>query len=131
MRSDARGERRPGGGGAIILLILVAVVNLFPFVWGALTSLKPARELMAYPPKLFGSYIDWSHHITVLNGSITQAALNSFLYCLVSVAVGLVLANLCAYGMTRYKFRGRQFLFYLILAGIPLSVGSAAMVVPN
>lgn len=131
MKSSARLKLPWGNLGAILALILVSCVNLFPFVWGAITALKPARELMVYPPKLLGSYIEWAHVVTVLRGSITQAALNSFLYCLVSIAVGLLMSNLFAYGMTRYCFRGRQFMFYLILAGIPLSVGSAAMVVPN
>jgi multiple sugar transport system permease protein len=131
MRSSA--NDRPVSNGLIEwgILIVLAILNLIPFVWGALTSLKPARELMLYPPRLFGSEIDWSHYITVLSGSFTRAALNSVLYCALSVAAGLLFANLCAYGMTRYIFPGKKFMFYMILAGIPLATGSAAMVVPN
>ena len=116
---------------AMIILVITAVVNLLPFVWGALTSLKPARELMLYPPKLFGSRISSEHYISVLSGSFSQAALNSMIYSILAIIVGILFAVMCGYGMTRFKFRGRRFMFYLILAGIPLASGSAAMVVPN
>ena len=117
--------------GAMLVLIVTAVVNLLPFVWGALTSLKPARELMLYPPTAFGSSISLEHYRTVLAGSFSQAVVNSALYSIIAVIIGLLFANLCGYAMTRFQFRGRKFMFYLILAGIPLSAGSAAMVVPN
>ena len=116
---------------AILLFIVTAAVNLLPFVWGALTSLKPARELMSYPPKVFGSQISLEHYITVLSGSFSQAAVNSFLYSLLAILVGLLFSVLYGYGMTRFRFRGRKLMFYLVLAGIPLASGSAAMVVPN
>ena len=50
-------------GGRFLLRLLAAlaflailIVNLAPFVWGLLTSLKPARELMVYPPKFVGLF---------------------------------------------------------------------------
>ena len=116
---------------AIALFLLTAAVNLLPFVWGALTSLKPARELMLYPPRLFGSQITFEHYATVLSGSFSPAAVNSFLYSILAIVVGILFANLYGYGMTRFRFRGRKLMFYLVLAGIPLASGSAAMVVPN
>lgn len=116
---------------AVALLAITAFINLLPFVWGALTSLKPARELMLYPPTLFGSRVSPEHYAQVLTGSFAQAALNSGLYSLLAVVLGLMLANLYGYGMTRFAFRGRSFMFFLVLAGIPLASGSAAMVVPN
>ena len=116
---------------AMLILVITAVVNLLPFVWGALTALKPARELMLYPPKMFGSVITLEHFRTVLSGTFSRALVNSLLYSIVAIIVGILFAVMCGYGMTRFKFFGRKFMFYLILAGIPLASGSAAMVVPN
>ena len=109
----------------------IGIVTVFPFLWGVLTSLKPARELMMYPPKLLGSRISLEHYRTVLSGSFTQAALNSILYNAVTVALCAVFALLAGYAMTRFHFRGKKAVFYLVVFAIPLSMGSAALVVPN
>ena len=67
----------------------------------------------------------------MFKGSFGTGVLNSLLYSLVAIIVGLFLALMAAYAMRRFKFLGRRFFFILVLAGIPLSIGSAAMVVPN
>lgn len=115
----------------VVLFIIIAVVNLAPFVWGALTSLKPMREVLAYPPKLFGSEISFEHYIEVFKGSFYTGARNSLIYSAIAIVIGLFLALMAAYAMRRFRFRGKKIFFILVLAGIPLSIGSAAMVVPN
>jgi len=114
-----------------IVFIIVLTINLVPFLWGASTSLKTARELMIYPPKFINFTMSWEHYITVLKGSFSQAAVNSIIYSIVSVVLGLICAILSGYAFARYAFKGKKTLFYLILSGIPLAMGSAAMVVPN
>lgn len=115
----------------IIIFIIVALVNLVPFLWGISTSLKPAREVLQYPPKLIGSQLSTEHYRQVFNDTFPIGVRNSLIYCLIAIAVGLVLALMAAYALTRFKFHGRKAFFILVLAGIPLSIGSAAMVVPN
>lgn len=56
---------------------------------------------------------------------------NSLIYSAIAIAVGLLFAMMAAYAMSRFRFRGKKLFFILILSGIPLSIGSAAMVVPN
>lgn len=116
---------------SFIGFVCIAVVNLVPFVWGLLTSLKPTREVAKYPPTLFGSEITPEHYISVLRGSFSTALINSVIYSIFAIILGILCAILIAYALTRYKFRGKKFIFMMILFGIPLSMGSAAMVVPN
>lgn len=115
----------------VVLFVLVAVVNLAPFIWGALTSLKPVREVLAYPPKLFGSEVTWEHYIDVFKGTFLRGFRNSLIYSAVAVVACLFLGMLAAYAMSRFRFVGKKLFFILVLSGIPLSIGSAAMVVPN
>lgn len=115
----------------IIGFLLIALVNLVPFLWGALTSLKPAREVAQYPPTMFGSEISFEHYITVLKGTLGRATLNSLFYSLIAIVLCALFSTIAAYALTRYKFRARKLIFLVILFGIPLSMGSAAMVVPN
>ena len=116
---------------SVIGFVAIAIVNLVPFVWGALTSLKPMREVALYPPTLFGSQVSAEHYATVLKGNFRQALINSTLYSLVAIVLGILCAILIAYALTRYQFAGKKAIFLIILFGIPLSMGSAAMVVPN
>lgn len=116
---------------SVIGFVAIAIVNLVPFVWGALTSLKPTREVALYPPTLFGSQVSAEHYATVLKGNFRQALINSTLYSLVAIVLGILCAILIAYALTRYQFAGKKAIFLIILFGIPLSMGSAAMVVPN
>ena len=111
--------------------IVFLIINLVPFVWGAVTSLKPARELMVYPPRFWGFNPSIEHYATVLKGTFSTAVINSCWYSLFAIVIGVLCGMLAAYALSRFKMRGRKVFFYLILSMIPLSMGSAAMVVPN
>lgn len=128
----ARGHLRPLRRILWLMAFLVfLVVNLVPFVWGAITSLKPARELMIYPPRFWGFNPSLEHYETVLKGTFSTAVINSCWYSLFAIAVGVLCGMLAAYALSRFSMKGRKVFFYLILSMIPLSMGSAAMVVPN
>ena len=129
--SDKKRMSRRGRILSVIAFVASAILNLVPFVWGALTSLKPTREVALYPPTLFGSQVSAEHYATVLKGNFRQALINSTLYSLVAIVLGILCAILIAYALTRYQFAGKKAIFLIILFGIPLSMGSAAMVVPN
>lgn len=115
----------------VVLFLFVVIVNLAPFIWGLLTSLKPVREVLSYPPRLFGSQVSTEHYAEVFRGTFFTGFRNSLIYSAIAIAVGLLFAMMAAYAMSRFRFRGKKLFFILILSGIPLSIGSAAMVVPN
>lgn len=114
-----------------VLFLFVVIVNLAPFIWGLLTSLKPVREVLSYPPRLFGSQVSTEHYAEVFRGTFFTGFRNSLIYSAIAIVVGLLFAMMAAYAMSRFRFRGKKLFFILILSGIPLSIGSAAMVVPN
>lgn len=115
----------------VVLFLFVVIVNLAPFIWGLLTSLKPVREVLSYPPRLFGSQVSTEHYAEVFRGTFFTGFRNSLIYSAIAIVVGLLFAMMAAYAMSRFRFRGKKLFFILILSGIPLSIGSAAMVVPN
>ena len=115
----------------IFLFIILVVVNLAPFIWGLLTSLKPMREVLAYPPKFFGFDMSLEHYKSVFGSTFLTGVKNSLFYSLIAIVVGLFLSLTAAYAMRRFKFFGKKIFFILVLSGIPLAIGSAAMVVPN
>ena len=93
---------------------------------------KARRELMVYPPKFVGFSPSVEHYATVFAGTFPQRRSTALFTGVASIVVkGILCAILAAYALTRYVFKGKKMLFYVILSGIPLSMGSAAMVVPN
>lgn len=115
----------------VLIFVLLAGITLLPIVWGVVTSFKGSRDLFAYPPKFWGFDIVLDNYKLVFDGDILHSVLISLFYSAVSIFFGLLVGSMCAYGLRRCKFRGRKAIFYLIIAGIPLSTGSAALLIPN
>ncbi len=128
---EIRARRWPSRVSEIIVLAVLLIVNLFPFIWGALTSLKPVREVLAYPPTWIGSSVSGEHYEEVFRGTFLRGMTNSILYSLIAIVLSLFMALMAAYAVRRFRFRGKKLFFILILSSIPLAIGSAAMVVPN
>lgn len=114
-----------------VFFLAVLFVNLLPFVWGALTSLKPTRDVLVYPPRLFGTQISFEQYKNVFSNTFLRGVFNSVIYSACAILLGLTLSTMIAYAIKRFRFKGRRLVFILVLCGIPLSTGSAAMVVPN
>jgi ABC-type glycerol-3-phosphate transport system permease component len=115
----------------ILVFVLLILFSLAPIFWGALTSFKSAREIYAYPPKFLNFTPVLDNYRIIIEGGYLRNFLNSVVYSLTSIIVGLFFGMLAAYGLQRYNFPGKKFLFYMVVAGIPLSIGSAALLIPN
>lgn len=121
------------GGKALELavLIVVLVVTLLPIIWGISTSLKPRRELFAYPPTFIGSGLSLEHYENIFLSGFWLGVRNSVFYSGVSILLVLLLGVPAAYGFHRCRFKWKKVMFYLVVAGIPLSAGSSVLLIPN
>jgi len=128
-----RAALRRGGGKTLewLLLLIVLVLSLLPIAWGLSTSFKARREIFAYPPQFFNFTFSLEHYRAVFDSGFWGGVCNSLLYSGLSILVGLLVGVPAAYGFQRCRFRGKKFLFYLIVAGIPLSAGSSVLLIPN
>lgn len=115
----------------LLIFLLIAIMNLMPIVWGGLTSFKGRRDLFSYPPKFYGFTPVFDNYKVIIEGGFGQTIINSVLYSLFSIVIGLLLGMLAAYALERCEFRGKRLVFYLVIGGIPLSIGSAALLIPN
>ena len=113
------------------LFALVVVTNLTPLIWGALTSLKGEADLFRFPPTLFDFTPTLENYHRVIESGFAGAMRVTLIYCAVTVFLVLLLAVPAAYAFDRFEFPGRKFLFLLIVASIPLSLGAAALLIPN
>jgi len=114
---------------AVVGIIAVLMV---PMAWGVLSSVRPSEELFSWPPAIVPSAVSIENYRTLLaETGFAQFFLNSIVVAVMAMAMTLVVAIPAAYGISRYEFRGREYIanlstlvymFPLILLGIPLFI---------
>lgn len=117
VRRSTRGSRWLAYG----LLIFVALLMLFPFFWLVSSSLKAQLDIFTYPPKWIPNPIIWQNYVDAmtfrpfglyLRNSLAIAALN--------VTAVVFTSSLCAYGLARIRFWGRNLWFSIVIATLLL-----------
>ncbi|MBD2847685.1 carbohydrate ABC transporter permease [Paenibacillus sp. IB182496] len=101
---------------AAVSLLLIAVF-LTPFYWMILTAFKTLGEVMAMPPKFWISEPQWHNFVDAYTRiDFLHYAGNSVLITLGTLVGQALVAIPAAYGFARYRFKGRNTLFGLVLA---------------
>ncbi|GHF52608.1 multiple sugar transport system permease protein [Deinococcus metalli] len=109
---------RMWGGVVTALTLLLAVVWFFPLYWAVITSVKPEADTITAPPTLWPKTFDASSYTYIFqNSPIVRWYVNSVLTTAIITVLVLLLSMLCAYALSQIDFRGRRWLFWLILAG--------------
>ena len=96
--------------------------SLIPIYWTINTSLQTEAQVGTRPAHYFPPSPTIRNYATLLGGSgeipgqIRQSALNIVIECCAATIVTVVLSTLAAYAFARMKFRGRNLLFYAVLA---------------
>lgn len=107
------------------LMTLAAAVFLLPIVWVVISSFKPASELFAWPPTMFPvSPTLENYTIAFSKGEFGRFFVNSFFVTVVATVLTLLINVMSGYAFAKYEFKGRGFLFGMVLATmlIPLEV---------
>jgi multiple sugar transport system permease protein len=107
----------------------LSIVWLVPLAWAVATSLKPDAETTIAPVSWRGSETTLdAYRVALEQGDILRWYFNS-LICTTVITLGtIVTASLAAFAFSRMRFRGRDLLQWLILAG--LIVPFQALIVP-
>lgn len=102
----------------VTLLVLCTIAFLLPFAWMISTSLKPLRETLVFPPQWIPSSPQWQNYPEAIREMrYFSSYLANTLYLCLLCTVGTVLSSaLAAYGFARITWRGREFVFALVLA---------------
>lgn len=100
-----------------VVLILASIIMVVPFVWMALTAFKTVAETMQVDPFVlvpakwqyqnFGKVIEAMNFVKLYGNTLLMIALR--------VIFAVVTASLSGYAFARLKFRGRNFMFALVL----------------
>jgi raffinose/stachyose/melibiose transport system permease protein len=113
-----------------IFLSLFCLVWLVPVVFLVFTSLKSNPDLVNYSWFLPPKNVQWGNFSQAWKeGNLSVYMRNSALLCLVKVPLGIIVAGLASFGLTRLRFRWENQIFYFILLGMMVPI--QATLVPN
>jgi len=103
-----------------LILSAIALLMLFPLLWLIGTSFKsPTEDIFTFPPQIFPSQPTFENFATVWDAYPFGLYLyNSAIVAILAVGLNLLLCSLAAYPLARLNFRGREFIFALVLATI-------------
>lgn len=106
--------------GMYLFLSAIAFLMLFPLLWLIGTSFKsPTENIFTFPPQIFPSQPTFNNFVTVWDAYPFGLYLyNSAIVAFLAVGLNLLLCSLAAYPLARLNFRGREFIFALVLATI-------------
>lgn len=103
-----------------VLVALTALACAFaagPVIWGLLTSLKPAAQVVAFPPQVLPDPPTLANFLAVWQESNFPVFFrNSLVVTAASVVAALLLSVHAAYGLARFDFRLKTWLMLGILA---------------
>ena len=114
------GKRAPRAWRWVLLTMVVAlgaVGMLLPVMWMLSTSLKPSDAILSLPPRLIPAHPTLAPFKAVTEAfPMVRVFFNSVGVAAVTTLGQLVLSSMAGYAFARFRFRGRDTLFFLYLA---------------
>jgi ABC-type glycerol-3-phosphate transport system permease component len=109
-----------------LLLALIAVVEAFPLMWMIVTSLKDSHEVFN---TILPSQVNWWNFPRVWYAMNFPLHLENSIYVTsLTVALVVALATPAAYAFARYRFPGRELLFFAFIGA--MMVPPQAILIP-
>jgi len=98
------------------LLIAVIIFSLFPVVWMVISSFKTVAEAFEIPVRWFPKLITLKAYSTMWDYKpFDKYFQNSMIVSLGATILGATLGTLAGYGISRFKFWGRDKIIFLFL----------------
>lgn len=100
-------------------LLLISVGFILPFVWMLSTSLKTLDKTMEFPPTFLPDPVVPKNYSDVLSHpkiDFARLARNTLVIAVMSVLGTTISSAVVAYGFARIRFKGRGFLFAVMLS---------------
>jgi putative chitobiose transport system permease protein len=117
-RARRRRRRLAGNAAWYAILTAFAIVTVFPFLWMLLSSLKgPLDPIASVPPQLIPGHPTLDNYTRVLASlPIVTFFQNSIVVAIFVTGFNLLVSTMAAYPLAKMRFRGREAIFYLLLA---------------
>ncbi|HEY0248301.1 MAG TPA: carbohydrate ABC transporter permease [Gryllotalpicola sp.] len=124
-------ESRTGRVAAMAIMFLLAIYFLLPIYFLIVAATKPQGDLATTFGLAFSHFAFFDNLKTLFGGSTNgiflRWALNSAIYSIAGAAVGTLISALCGYALAKFRFRGREALFSVILGGVLVPTTALAL----
>jgi len=103
-----------------LVLGAIALIMLLPLIWLVSTAFKsPTEDIFSFPPQLIPTQPTFQNFVQVWQSNpFGQYLFNSVLVAFLTVGLNLLFCSLAAYPLARLEFRGREFIFTLVVSTI-------------
>ncbi|EAG2350639.1 carbohydrate ABC transporter permease, partial [Listeria monocytogenes] len=125
----SKGEKIFTKTATYTILIACSIFSFFPFLWMLSTALKPDTEIYSTTPSFWSSQFSFQNFQEVLQESDFLIFFkNSFIVSLITTMIGLVIAVLAGYALSRYgryksiKFAGLSLTISQMVPGVLLLI---------
>ena len=119
-RKEIHGERIR----AVLWYLFVglgAIIMLLPFAWMITTSFKMEKEILTVPIQWFPSEITFDNYTKALEVTpIFRLMLNTLIIAIPKIVGEVFVSAIVAFGFARFRFKGRNFIFMVMLATMML-----------
>jgi alpha-1,4-digalacturonate transport system permease protein len=101
-----------------VTLVIVSILMFFPFVWMASTALRPQgyEADLSLIPQPYLAFENFERAWNFRGSFFFQWTVNSVIISVVSTVMAVFLNSLSGFAFAKYNFRGRDFLFFFVLA---------------
>lgn len=108
-------------------MVLAGVAFLLPFVWTLSTSLKPKDRILEVPPQLLPWPPTFENYVNVFSSGFSGYLVNSSVVAVCTVVITVAISIHAGYAVSRFQFRGKAVMLFLILIGMAMGEFSTAL----
>ena len=115
-----------------IILLIIALVFISPLIFMIVTSFKTSNDATAVPPSWLPIPFTTQAYESIFGASGTPVFrwfVNSLVAAAANAAIVVATASLAAYPLARMNFRGKNFIFGMIVA--TLLIPPVILIIPN
>ncbi len=115
---------------AMVIMLVFTLYFLIPIWWLLVASTKNRADLFTTNPLWFAEPALWQNITSLLSydgGIYVRWIVNSVAYAGIGALVATIVSGMCGYALAKYRFRGRELMFNVILGGVLVPATALAL----
>jgi multiple sugar transport system permease protein len=101
-----------------LILIILGAGSVLPLLWMISTSLKETQTLYNFPPQFLPDNPTINNYLDFFDRGAWRFIRNSIVVSAAVTAIVVITSAMAGYALAKIPFRGRNFLFALLLSGL-------------
>ncbi len=102
--------------GTYVALTIGLILMVVPFLWMAISSIKPESEVRAVPPTWWPQSVTLDNYVTLFDKlDFTTYFLNSTIVAGAVTVGNMLFCTMLGYALAKLEFRGKKLMFLLVL----------------